>query len=132
MKIYVKLPLVILSFVLLASCTKEDAAEPAQSSMNNTSWQATITVTGNVSSQNIFEFSNSGNSFAWHPAGAPGYTGTWSQDGTTIHFTFKETTAGGDYFWDNTGTLSSDGATFTGSMQRRGQQGSGTFTAQKL
>ncbi len=124
---------VILLFSLfLSSCKKDTEEKAASASVNNTSWQVTITVTGSTTSQNIFEFSNNGDYFSWHPAAAASYTGTWTQDDATVNFVFKETTSTGDSFWDNTGTLSDNGKVFTGTMQRRGIQGSGTFTAKKL
>lgn len=133
MKTCLKLPAVILSLMLFfSSCKKDKAPEVKHASVNNTSWLVTLTVTGNTSTQNIFEFSNSGAYFSWHPAGAPSYTGTWTQEEATVSFTFNETTANGDYVWDNTGTLSENDTVLTGTMQRRGAQGSGTFTAKKL
>ena len=120
----------LLFTLLLLSC-KKDQESSSSNSMNNTSWQAAITITGNSSSQNIFEFGN-GNSFSWHPAAAASYTGTWLQQGGSVSFSFKETTASGDYYWDNTGVLSNNNTLLTGTMQRRGTTGSGTFTARKL
>lgn len=91
-----------------------------------------ITVTGNTTKENIFEFGGNETVFIWHTVGFTSYNGNWTQNGTTVNFTFKEYTTNGDYFWDNTGTLSSDGMTYTGTMQRRGAAGSGTFVAKKL
>ena len=123
--------ILVLGALALAACSK-DNTEPAQPTIANTTWTVAVTVTGNSSTQNIFEF-NSGGSFAWRPAGAPSYTGTWTQTGQAVTFTFKETIAtGGEYTWDNAGTLSADGTTLTGTMQRRGATGAGTFTATKL
>lgn len=124
-------PLLLIA-VLLFSCKKEDNTNPGHASMNNTSWTVNVTITGSNITQNIFEFSNDGKYFSWHPAGAPSYTGTWTQKGAAVTFTFKETTTTGEYFWDNAGTLSSGDSILTGTMQRRGAQGSGTFTARKL
>lgn len=133
MKTYIKLPATILLLALLLSfCKKDKETNPSNISVNNTNWLVTITITGNTTSENIFEFGGNGGVFAWHPVAALSYNGSWTQEGTTVSFIFKETTAAGDYFWDNTGTLSSDGTTFTGTMQRRGAQGSGTFAAKKL
>lgn len=133
MKTYLKLPAAILFLMLLfSSCKKDKAPEVKHASVNNTSWLVTLTVTGNTSTQNIFEFSNNGAYFSWHPAGAPSYNGTWTQEEATVNFTFNETTATGDYVWDNTGTLSENDTVLTGTMQRRGAQGSGTFTAKKM
>ncbi len=115
--------------VFLISCKKEKEPEPP--SLSNTAWMATITITGNTSSGNIFEFT-SGGSFSWHPVGATSFNGTWTQDGSTVNFIFKEYPTGGEYFWDNTGTLSNHDSIFTGTMKRRGAEGSGTFTAKKL
>jgi len=121
----------LLSVLALASCSKK-TAEPAQPALAGTTWLVTMNVTGNTTTQNIFEFSTGG-AFAWHPAGAPSYSGTWTQNGTAVTFTFKETTpTGGAYDWDNAGTLSADGTTLTGTMQRRGASGAGTFSATKL
>ncbi|WP_316791670.1 hypothetical protein [Pedobacter frigoris] len=116
----------------LLSCKKEKEAVPAQASVNNTNWHVTMNVTGISFTENIFEFGGNGNVFAWHIAAGNTYSGSWTQEGSTVNFVFKEHTAGGDYFWDNTGTLSSDGSTLTGTMKRRGVEGSGTFTAKKL
>ncbi|MCK7559999.1 hypothetical protein MKQ70_35785 [Chitinophaga sedimenti] len=60
----------------MVSCAKETEERPSKTSINNTTWQAEVTVTGNVVTQNIFEFSNNGAYFAWRPAGAPSFTGT--------------------------------------------------------
>lgn len=116
----------------LFSCNKAADVTHGHPSINNTSWKVDITVTGNSSTQNIFEFAKDGAYFSWHPAAAASYQGTWSQDEATVTFTFKETTTAGDYFWDNTGTLSANDSVLTGTMQRRGTQGSGTFTARRL
>ncbi|SDL15199.1 hypothetical protein SAMN04487898_115130 [Pedobacter sp. ok626] len=133
MKTYIKLNLAILIlFTFLSSCKKDKQDDPTQVSVNNTNWQVTMEVTGISFTDNIFEFGGDGRVFAWHIAAGQTYSGSWTQDGKTVNFIFKEQTAGGDYLWDNTGTLSSDGTTFTGTMQRRGVQGSGTFTAKKL
>lgn len=133
MKIYIKLPIAILSLILFfSSCKKDKEANPSYLSIKNTNWMATITITGNTTTENIFEFGGNETVFVWHPVGATTYSGNWTQDGKTVNFTFKEATANGDYFWDNTGTLSSDGNTFTGTMQRRGVSGSGTFVAKKM
>lgn len=133
MKKNIKLFLAILSLTLLfLSCKKDKEIGPSILAVNNTNWMATITITGNTTTQNIFEFGGNESVFAWHPVAIISYSGSWTQRGNTVNFTFKETTANGDYFWDNTGTLSSDGITYTGTMQRRGAQGSGTFTAKKM
>src|SRR5215217_9655345 len=124
--------LLLLIAVSLFSCKKEDDTQPDHKSMNNTTWKVNITVTGNASTQNVFEFAGNGAYFSWHPAGAPSYNGTWNQDGAAVTFTFKETTTAGEYFWDNTGTLTNGDSVLTGTMQRRGAQGSGTFIATKL
>jgi hypothetical protein len=124
--------LIAATLACMASCTKDKEDQPSKKSVNNTTWQAEVTITGNAIAQNLFEFANNGAYFAWRPVGYPSYTGSWTQNGATVNFIFLEETTSGKYFWDNTGTLSSDGITFTGTMQRRGQQGSGTFTAKKL
>lgn len=118
--------------VFLVSCKKATGGKPVHASVNNSSWQVTMTVTGNTTDQNIFEFSNNGDYFSWHPAAAASYTGTWTQNEATVNFIFKETTVNGDYFWDSIGTLTNNDSVLTGTMQRRGPQGSGTFTAKKL
>ncbi|MFA6278375.1 MAG: hypothetical protein WC622_16630 [Pedobacter sp.] len=133
MKISIKLPVAILSFILLfTSCKKDKETTPSYLSIKNTNWMVAITVTGNTTKENIFEFGGNETVFIWHTVGFTSYNGNWTQNGTTVNFTFKEYTTNGDYFWDNTGTLSSDGMTYTGTMQRRGAAGSGTFVAKKL
>jgi len=124
----------ILSLVIalgLTSCKKEDPA-PAHASVNNTNWKVDITITGNSSTQNVFEFANDGAYFSWHPAAAPSYKGTWTQQDATVNFTFTESTPAGTYEWTNTGTLGNGDSVLTGSMQRTGAQGSGTFRAVRL
>jgi hypothetical protein len=122
----------LLLIVCFFSCKKEDDSKPQHESINNSSWKVEVTVTGNTTTQNIFEFANDGAYFSWHPAAAASYKGTWSQTGATVTFTFNETTTAGEYSWDNTGTLSSGDTILTGTMQRRGAQGSGTFIAKRL
>lgn len=132
MKTYIKLTFTILSFTLLLLSCKKDKQEDTEVSVKNTNWLATITITGNTTTQNIFEFGGNESVFAWHPVAIISYNGSWTQDRKIVNFTFKEFTANGDYFWDNTGTLSSDGMTYTGTMKRRGVEGSGTFIAKKM
>lgn len=116
--------------LLTGSCTKHTAEPSGYPSVNNTTWSAAIVIPGTIGQENIFEFFGNGSGFAWHPVG---YSGSWTQNGAQVTFTFKETDPlGSEYLWDDTATLSSDGTQLTGTMLRRVDHAAGTFTATKL
>ena len=125
---------IVLTLVFI-SCTKDDKEEPDALSINNTTWMVEVSLNGKTtsSSENIFEFSKTDNTgyFSWSPVGATTYRGNWTQDGTTVNFTFDDGTG---QFWDCTGTLSKnargeDNKVFTGTMTRRNGEGLGSFRA---